>query len=513
VTGDSTGAFDIQIPKGSSFASTIGNRQYNFITQDSYTAKRDTNNQYTFNSVNVFEGTLKTLSYRVNGTTSQKFAISDRNIDTSTIVIRIRDSLTSSEYISYAHYSDISEIKTTSKVYFIQENSNGMYEFYFGDNILGYKPTVGQVVEVSYISTNGVGGNGAKSFTSQISIGGYTSLLIENVSTVSTNNGTEREDINSIKYNAPKLFNTQNRAVNSEDYVSLLKSEFDFIEDITIWGGETASPPVYGKVFLSIKPIYGYALSLDTKNTINNFLSRKNVGSITTEVEDPDYTYISMDISFKYNSNETNLSQDQLEAGVRNAVASYNDNELEKFDGVLRYSNLLNKIDSVDQGILNSTVRLKMHKHLVPKVNQEVNYLMKFSSPLYRSTSTESVISSSQFMYNGELSQLHDTLIVGDITKRRVYIKSAYSNLILNPNAGFTYPDRGIIELNTISIQSVDEILVFCDPNSNDIAPKFNQLVSIEYDNTPGITISSEEDTISMLGSTAAGVYTTFSIR
>ena len=511
VTGDAEGAFDIQIPRWSAFSSIIGNKVYNFITEDSYTSKRDTNNQYTFNSIIVKEGKVKTVSYRVTGESSQKFAISDSTIDTSTLDIKIRDSLTASEYVSYTHYKDISEINTQSKVYFIQENSNGMYEFYFGDGILGYKPTVGQVVEISYISTNGIEGNGAKTFSSQISVGGYTSISIQNNSLVSSNNGTEKEDINSIKYNAPKLFSAQNRAVTAEDYVSILKAEFDFIEDISIWGGETASPPVYGKVFMSIKPIYGYSLSLDAKNTVNNFLTRKNVGSITTEILDPDYTFISMDVSFKYNSNETNLSQDQLESGVRAAIISYNDNELEKFDGVLRFSNLLNKIDNVDQGILNTAITLKMHKHIIPSVNQQVNYLLKFSAPLYRSTSIETVITSSQFTYNGETAQLYDTLIVGDVTKRKVFIKSAFSNLILNPNAGYTYPDKGIVELNAITFQSVDEIMVFCDPNSNDIAPKFNQLVSIEYDNTPGINITSEEDTIAMLGSTAAGTYTTFS--
>ena len=194
VTGDNDSPATLQIPKGTSFSGQIGSEQKTFITNKSFLATKNNFNQYLFSNVEILEGRLKTLSYRVdNKIERQKFKIDDQNIDTSTMLVRVRESLTSTEYTTYNKYTNLLEVKSDTKVYFLQENFEGRYEFYFGDNVLGLRPTTGQIVEVTYVSTSGYYGNGAKTFSINNAIEGYTSILVERASGFEkTINGSNR---------------------------------------------------------------------------------------------------------------------------------------------------------------------------------------------------------------------------------------------------------------------------------------------------------------------------------
>ena len=512
VTGDASSPAELQIPKGTSFTGQIGSNTYSFVTNASFLADKIAfNNQYVFNDVIACEGKLVNLSYRVdNKEEFQKFRIADLNVDTSTMVVRVRESLTSSDYDTYTHYDNLVNVTGSSEVYFLQENSNGQYEFYFGDNVLGRRPNTGQIVELTYVSTNGLEGNGAKTFSINSSIGGLTSISIELTNGFTkTVTGSNKESIESIKFNAPKKFATQNRAVTAEDYKSILLSQYDIIEDISVWGGDVSEPPVYGKVYISIKPKDAETLTESTKTTIKRFLRTKNIGSITTEIVDPDYTFVTMDVLFKYNPNITSRTLDQLSAAIRQTIFDYNNNVLKKYGGVLRQSNLLKAIDDTDQGILNTVIRLKMHKHMDPISGVPATYELKFSSPLYKSESDESVISTNNFTVNGIECTAIDIPIAGSVN-HQIQIVSASTGNVVIANAGTVFVDEGKVEFTSLQIDSANTVLVFAKPDSNDIAPKFNQLVNIEFDATPGITISGEVDLIATLGSSGASEYTTF---
>jgi hypothetical protein len=500
------------IPRGTVFSGLIGSKQFTFITNESYITSKNILNRYVFENVSIFEGEIETFTYRVNGQIeNQKFKIPTNKVDTSTLVVAVRDSATSETSEIYTHFNNILDVKSDSRVYFLQEGYGGEYEVYFGDGIIGSKPTTGQVVDIAYIKTNGAEANGASSFTTDATIGGFSGATAAlSTGFIKTFSGADKEDIDSIKFNAPKAFQSQNRAVTSIDYNAILKLEYDFIEDISVWGGEVNDPPTYGKVFISIKPTTGDYLSTTTKSIINRFLSTKNVGSITTEIVNPDFTYITMEVFFKYDADNTAKSKAQLELAVKDAIINYNDVNLEKFDGVLRFSKLLKAIDNADKGILNSTVRLKMHKHVSPITGEIRDYPIKFSSPIYRTSSTEQTLSSSKFTYAGQECELSD--IASDTYPNRiVQIRNASTKTILNSAAGTITPTTGMVNLTQIQIDSVATLLIFVDPDSNDIAPKFNQLVSIEKDQTPGIVITGEADSIAALGSVGASSYTTFS--
>jgi hypothetical protein len=513
VTGDNDSAPTISIPKGFGFTGQIGSNTYTFVTNAAFNAtKSQFNNQYVFDEVHAYEGKLVNLTYRVdNKDEFQKFRIADPNIDTSSMLVRVRSSLTSNDYDTYTHYNNLLEVDDESKVYFLQENGNGQYEFYFGDGVLGYQPLTGRIVELTYISTNGLEGNGAKTFTANSAIGGQTSILVELLDGFAkTVTGAEKESIDSIKFNAPKLFAAQDRVVTAEDYRSVLLANFDYIEDISVWGGESNDPPVYGKTYLSIKPTDGEVLTESTKNGIERFLTGKNVGSITTEIVDPDYTYLNIDAFFKYNPNETSRTQTQLEEAVRQVIVNYNNTTLEKFDGVFRQSNILRLIDDVDQGILNSTIIIKMHKHLFPIPGIQSSYKMKFSSPIYISDSDEAVLTTNEFTVAGTQVVATDVAIAGS-ANRAVNIVSATTGAIVLANVGTIYPAQGLIEIPSLQIDSTELVKAYVSSDSNDIAPKFNQLVRIELDDPEdAINVTGEIDTIATQGSSGASTYTTF---
>jgi hypothetical protein len=514
VTGDADSPTNVSIPKGYNFTGQIGSNTYTFVTNAAFNAvKSQFNNQYAFNEVHAYEGKLVNLTYRVdNKEEFQKFRIADPNVDTSTMLVRVRSSLTSNDYTTYTHFNNILQVNDESKVYFLQENGNGQYEFYFGDGVLGYQPTTGQIVELTYISTGGLEGNGAKTFSANSLIGGQSSILVETISGfVKTISGAEKETIDSIKFNAPKLFAAQDRAVTSEDYRSILLAEFDYIDDIAVWGGETAVPPVYGKVYVSIKPTTGEVLTDSTKNGIERYLTNKNVGSVTAEVVDPDYTYLNIEAFFKYNPNDTSRTKTQLETAVRQVITNYNNTTLKKFDGVFRQSQVLRLIDDTDQGILNSTIRLKMHKHIFPIAGVVSSYNIKFSAPMYLSDSDESIISSNTFHTDslGTEGTFTDIAIAGS-TNRQVQVVSAATGNVIIANAGTVNPTAGTISLS-LNIASTAVIKIYAKADSNDIAPKFNQLVAIELDDAEdAIEVTGEIDTIATQGSGGAANYTTF---
>jgi hypothetical protein len=500
------------MPRGTVFQGLIGNKQYTFVTNASYTASKDVENFFYFNNVELYEGVIETFSYRINNRIeNQKFKIPTEQVDVATLLVSVRSSVTSTIAEIYTYYNNILDVKNDSRVYYLQESYDGQYEIYFGDGVIGQKPTTGQIVDIAYIKTNGKEANGISSFTINSSLGGLTNIVISSASGFTkTQTGSDRESIDSIRFNAPMAFSTQNRAVTSIDYRAILNAEFDFIEDVSVWGGEVNVPPTYGKVFISIKPFSGEFLSGTTKQIVNRFLSTKNVGSITTEIVNPDYTFISMDVFFKYDPNNTAKTKIQLEAAVRQTIVDYNDTVLEKFDGVLRYSKLLKAIDNTDKGILNSFARIKMHKHVPVRTGVSTNYTVNFSSPIYITNTTEQTLSSSTFSYDGQICELTD-IPSAVYPNRIVQIRNYNTKAIVNNNAGTIEPVEGIIRLIDVRINSIEPLLIFASPDSNDIAPKFNQLVSIELDDTPGVTVTGEEDTIATLGSVGAASYTTFS--
>jgi hypothetical protein len=500
----------LTLSRGAKLITVIDGEEFGFVVADSRTVPHNlVTDTFTFENVAIKQGTLKIMTYRIDEyMETQKFEIPDEDIDTTTIRVRIKANDNSTKYDIYTQFTTLSNIDSTSKVYFIQENSAAKFEIYFGDGIIGSKPTSNNIVEVEYVYTGAEDANGARTFEMVSEVEGNSNISVTTIS--ASAGGSARESIESIRFNSPLTYITQNRAVTADDYKAIIQKEYGDIEAISVWGGEDASPPDYGKVFISIKPLTGEVLSAAEKEfIINNVLKSKNVVSITPVMIDPQYTYIKLEAFFKYNPNLTDRTRAELQALVSGVIKTYNDTELKRFDGVFRYSKLLRTIDKADPAILNSYIRVYMFKTVTPSPSANNYYDLEFASPIYTTSSSESVMTSTSFLINGIVHYFADAVIPNS-NDRRVYMYKVVNGnrTTVVTDAGRIYTTTGRLVINNFKPDDSTAIIFTVTPNSNDLAPKRNQLLSISMTE---VAVTGEVDTIAVSGSAGTVNYTTTS--
>ena len=369
----------LTLPRGAKLTTQVDGRNFRFVVLEEQIATIE-NNKFEFDNVIIAEGTRKKLLYRVdNDIENQKYQISDDDADTSTLRVLIQANESSTAYDNYTKFESLINVDSSSRVYYLQENSNEYYEVYFGDGVTGKKPLNNNIVTLDYVFTNGPDANGANSFTMVDNIGTFGNIAITTLA--KADGGTIKETNESIRFNAPLTFTSQNRAVTSDDYRAIIQKEFTNINSISTWGGEDNDPPDYGSIYISIKPLVNETLTENEKTEIiNTILKGKSVVSITPYIVDPNFTYLDLDVSFKYNPNLTDRSAVELQAVVRDTVSDYNFNELNKFDGVFRHSQLLKAIDNADPSIQNSNVRPYMFMSITPNkaaANKDNNFELR----------------------------------------------------------------------------------------------------------------------------------------
>lgn len=505
---------NLTIARGSKLTSNVDGQEYNFTVLESVSAGySDTTTGFTFPSVSIAQGTYKTVQYRVdNDIENQKFQLLDKNADTSTLRTRIQQNQNSSTYDIYTKFQTIQNVKSDTQVYHVQENSGGYYEIYFGDGVIGKKPSNNNIINIDYVVTDGIESNGANTFTMVNNIGGFGSIVVSTITKAA--GGSEQETSESIRYNAPLTFIAQNRAVTSDDYRAIIQRDFANIESISTWGGEVNDPPDYGTVYLSIKPLVGTSLTTAEKEEITNtILKGKNVVSITPNIVDPDFTYLELDVFFKYNPNLTDRTKIEIESLIRDTIADYNYNNLNKFDGVFRHSEILRAIDSSDSSITSSTVRPYMFKTISAGTTVAVNnFDLKFTGALLANDSdTEYSLSSTAFKIPGSTDDHYfgDIKIPGSSNRKVVIYKIVEGvNIIVINDAGIVNINSGNVILNSFTCTTNTNIRIIVTPDSLDIAPKRNQLIAIDSTN---LNVTATADKIAMSGSSGAINYTTTS--
>ena len=314
------------------------------------------------------EGSLITTRTTVDGSlTNQRFRIENASVDVDTLRVRVFQSQNSSVFEEYTIANNILNIGSTDKIFFINEMEDEVYELFFGDGTLGKKLQNGEVVEISYVVTNGDTTNGARQFNfngilydeSQTPL--TLPFTISNVSTVQAAiGGAAIESISKIKYNAPKFFGSQNRAVTSTDYSAIVRSLYPSIADIIVFGGEDQEPPAYGKVFIAVKPSNAASLSSYTKSQLSKQLRQYTVASIKPEFIDPSILYIEIDSNIYYDGSKTKMIPAEVGAKVASGVREYlMDSDIEKFNGKFRYSKLIGVIDGSDRAVTQIRLQLQ----------------------------------------------------------------------------------------------------------------------------------------------------------
>lgn len=505
----------LTINRGTEFTTVVDGTQYTFTVLESQSIS-PVGGVYKFENLKISEGKLTTYSHIVDSfDDTQYFEIPDASADISSLVVKVKANNATTAYDVYTIVRNFVDIDSNTKAYFLQEGIDGKYQVYFGDGITGRKLEPGNVVQLEWLTTNGPLANGASVFTLSTTIQGNANVTITTLSKAAA--GGERENIDSIKFNAPLSYVAQNRVVTPDDYKAAIINNYPNIETVAVWGGEENDPPDYGKAYISIKPNNAETLSLNEKQFIRDqILKTRNVVSITPELVDPEYTYIKLEVFFKYDPNLTNKTAGELRQVVSDVISNYNNTELKRFDGVFRHSKLSRLIDAADPSILNSTTRVYMQKRLVPEIGVSKKYTLSFSAPLYTSGSNEKVISSSAFTYNGFTQYIHDLPQdtngnTNDLNTRhqlQIYRIIGDNKQITVQDAGFIVTEQGLVVIENFNPSAYDGnyITISAQPNSNDIAPKRNQLLQIDMAIT---TITPEVDTIATGGSIAGIGYNT----
>jgi len=493
---------------GAKFTTVLNDITYTFITVEDYTAQLDiVNDVYSFPNVEIYQGRIKHNKYVVDDINlSQKFEIDDDTIDISNLDVNIYENARSNSFQAYTPFNEIGGVTGDSNIYFITENYSGNYEVSFGDNVFGKKPDRLNIIDFKYISTLGSEANGATIFEWK------GSGISPNITLVSkSSEGAEKEGVESIRFNAPLSFVAQNRTVTIDDYKSIISQNITGIQTLSIWGGQDNNPPEFGKVFISGKPVDGETLSVQQKDSIESLLKDKKIIAILPKIVDPEYTYLYFDVLFKYDSNRTSLSRGQLETKVRGVIEDYNINQLQQFDNIFRYSQLLSLIDNSDFSILNSFVRVFIYKTLDITYGNLTPVELDFDMELYGNIDEEeSIISSDSWIFGGVTYKLADEIKNGSTNERNIFAyreTSSGERIKVYKSIGTIFMKEGTVKINPLPVEQNESINIYVSPASNDIVSKRNNLLSIDIDKTQVIA---DVDTISVSGSSGAIDYKTF---
>jgi len=443
------------------------------------------NGVYSSGPVYVYEGKLVTEYFTVND--SKKYILQSENVDTNSLKVTVIKSDTDSSNTIYSYSDTLLGLNQNSEVYFLQSYKENQYEVIFGDGVTGKKLTNGNIVKASYRSCNAELGNRVSRFA--------ITRKIENDKydvTVSTNSiavdGSEREDIDSIKYYSPRHFTTQNRTVTKDDYVNLIRNQFPQIKTVGVYGGENAIPPQYGKVIITPIP-YGTVpfISTQLKKSIISYLKTK---TISTEplIYDPEYLYLKIVTNVLFNPTLTNKTSNQLITEITKKIQEYDTNNLTEFGNDFRKSKLMGMIDSTDASIVSNDTAIRMLYKITPVKGKSQRFEFTYSNALYRPVQYEykpleqEVIQTSTFSYVKNNNLYQNVLIVDDgIGNLNLCYTSNSNRIILEKGIGTVNYRTGSLTFNINPYDYTQSIDFYAKPNTSDVNVNENKFLKIDY--------------------------------
>ena len=483
----------VTIDKFSQFTSSVNGTSYTFCTSGSTTVLAS-NGAYVASGVELIQGTPLTFRYTANtSNTEQKFLLPNANTDTDTLTVTIQESAADTNTSVYTKATDITTINSTSNVYFINEHTNGQFRVQFGDGVLGRKPTTGNIVLLKALVSEGADVNGANTFSAAGTVGGYSTVSVA-VSNAASG-GSDRETVESIKFNAPKTYETQNRAVTTDDYKKIVEGNVSGLDSVSVWGGQDHSTPTFGKVYVSAKPTGATSLSAAQITSIKEAVSSYNMVAITPEVVDPDIVDLIFNTTVKYDSRLTTLSSGAVAESVIDTMQTYKTNNLLKFGSIFRYSTLSTSIDNTESSIISNLTTITAKKGITPSTTTADSYTISFNNAIYNpSTTYEGAVTSSAFAYTDSTGTAYSTCYLDDLNGIfRIYYLSGSDKVILSETAGTVTYSNGYISITSFMPDSFDgSTLDFTiTPATNDLVPVRNQIFEIANTN---ITIVMQDD-------------------
>jgi hypothetical protein len=474
------------MPKGTVFSGTNSNGFYNFVTdKEQYFLSSD--KIYRITNLELYEGSYTKDSFTMDyASETQKFILSNFEIDTNSLEVTV---IENSVNTVFAFAENLYNLDHTSNVYFLQATSNKQYELIFGDNIFGRKPKNGAVISANYRITSGSDGNGVTTFTLDSNIGPINNGIAVNdvVTTVSGSlSGANSEGIESIRFNAPRHYQTQGRCVTSNDYEVLVLQNYPEIQYVNVYGGEITNTEVnFGTVFISPSTFSGNVLTDTRKTDMVNFVNKLSPIGIRVKIIDPDYLYVTLNSVIHTNLASTTSSPTAIINKVTDAVKKYNTDNLQNFNTAFRLSRLEQKINEADIGILSNETSTQIYRIFSPEINQSIIITCDLNNSIERGS-----ILSSRFIAAGK-NYVFTDYIEGITTGNGILYQYEQEN---NPiktyyEIGTINYVTGLIYINSIEYFNIfGGLKIFATPKNKDIYCRNNSI--IEIDTISGLTLT-----------------------
>ena len=493
-----SGLQSFEIPEFTKFTGKNSNGSFTFTTNETLTLY-PSNGVFSAANVAIYEGiTIQDTFVYDTSVEFQRFIFSNENIDTDSIITYVTEDISNTAL--YLKATNLYGLKANSQVYFVQATENTKYELVFGDGIFGRKLKDGAIITVSYRVTSGNNANKCTSFILDDNLGAYNnygSAIIPSITTVSSSyGGAEAESIEEIRYRAPRNFQTQERAITTDDFKNLVLQNYQDIKTVHVYGGETISgAPTFGKVYIAPATFTGEFLSDAEKSDVESYLSDKCTLGITPIVVNPDYLYIMPEVVAKYNANQTTASPTDISTSIKTSIINFNQEQLNDFNKEFRFSRFETAINAADTSISSNESKITLKKSVNIVENTSVFISVNFRNPISPGSlfSSDFISNGRRYVYtdynpNANTFQVKQT--DGDLTvinqSNLVYLKDITTPGIETfQSAGTIDYNNGLISLNQIKIfQDMDSIISFyCRPLYFDVSSSKNDVITIDISN------------------------------
>jgi hypothetical protein len=487
----------LSIPKGTIFSGQNSNGQFQFVTalNQNFTSS---NNVFAINNLQIYEGSYLTDVFTVDYTQSnQRFILSNPGIDTDSLIIT---AIENNVNTFFTPVTTLFNLNPESNVYFLQAAQNNQYEIVFGDGNLGRIPNNLATIVATYRVTTGAAGQGVSSFLITQDLGvinGGIATLSTITTIANSSGGSAAESIDVIRKNAPRYFATQQRAVASDDYSSLVLSQFGGqIADASVFGGELLNPKQYGKVAVCLKPQGATVAPNYLKNQILNYLTPYVSLPTTVLITDPDYTYIGVNSTVQYNVTGTTEVSSQIQAVITSAINQFSKNNLELFNADFRYSKFAASIDASDPSITSNDTQIKIIKRISPLLNYPTSYVLDYNNPTEVESRIsaegyvaglpfydEPMITSSSFTYVDSTGTQWPLSYIRDDNFGTLVVYTTINNVftVINPNLGTVNYITGELIINALETSFYNQyISIYMEPATKDILVNRDKILKID---------------------------------
>lgn len=472
-SGVSTSVPQFTIPKNSKFTTSIDDVTYTYVTPQAEKIDQDSNNNF-IKTITIKEGEPLTHSWTASSSNPVRYIIPNTGVDTTSISVSVQESADDDTIVEFTRATNVNQVFTTSPVYFLEEASDEKYELIFGTGGLGKAIKAGNIIRASYLVCSGAATNGANTFSVESISTGLTPAPTATVTAVvkKAAGGRAQESVESIKFNAPRNYQTQNRAVVANDYQRILLAENPDLQSVISFGGEEASPPAFGKVYIAVKPFDEQFATSTRKHALRDSIKTRTPLAVDPVIVDADYTHVIPTINTYYDVTRSTLSISGIAEKIRESIDSFASTNLERFGNKLRYSRFVRELDNTSGGfILNNDASIKIQKRFVPDINTAKNVVLAYNNVIRPSS-----LESTEFTYKGFSSYLGDDGL-GNVDVFRY--SDARTKVIVVSSIGSINYDTGLVSISGFepTAYSDIEIKVTVKPENFDITPVREQIL------------------------------------